>query len=542
MTNVAGSINFSGVSSALKLSTTVTPEPSNTTHHFSTKENNIELFHISIERGLVHWHETSSYLIISIGSTNDELLNLVTQKINQDHLVTFRKDIPCSMIYINKEKKQCFLITDVLGSYPFYYCLFNNTLLFASKQRLLIEQIPREWKLNKHVLFELLHMGMVTPPDTLISELYSLPVTQYLEYTQTVKRHDFYFEVPDYQAISYTKIRDRIIDGFQDTTVKLDPLNIMCSGGLDSSALVALASGFLNKKINLHTCLQSKSSSDYLQTKILQQYFQTKNSYYLISPRTLYSQIDASILAGESEVVGVLSVNAALEYLFAHMLLQGTSTIMTGDDNSITPCSIFKQTPGYYHLKYGLVTQLQSKQLLLNYTESLLAYINKSTLNFIKPYDYHTVASQRLLIHATMIGKIIAKYRMGLNPAQRCIMPLNTSFYRNYIDSLNYHHGSSGFEYRNAIKKMVNDNTPLDEHFFNQPKRWMPSMWEQPSGECFIKKMIQMLTQKDPLSSQIINLSFLEELLKSNNRSDHIPLITALFYLQRFCILFKLKV
>jgi asparagine synthase (glutamine-hydrolysing) len=72
------------------------------------------------------------------------------------------------------EKKELFIARDRLGVKPIYYSLKNNTLVFSSELRSLLESniIPR--KLNKDGLVDYLRYQTVHAPQTIVRDVFML--------------------------------------------------------------------------------------------------------------------------------------------------------------------------------------------------------------------------------------------------------------------------------------------------------------------------------------------------------------------------------
>lgn len=508
---------------------------------FGENQKHKEFFKIYVDGENEAFFENEQYYILCRGLLNPSPLKAqqIANKILNGALSESRDEIECSAIFIDKLKKQCFIITDPLGCYPIYYTVFEHRLFFSNTQKTLmkVSPSPTQWKINKQVLFELFHLGVVSPPDTLISNIHSIPVSHYLTYNLEIRLLEF--ACPPPHRVTYN------IEGHMDllkTCIEMhdsEKIHILCSGGLDSSLLLAISRGILNKEVIAHTVAIDKTHAEYKKTQFLQQQFAIKNHYFYPLPNSIYSKIDESILAGESEVVGALSVNAALEFSFAKSLLQHTFSLMTGDDNAITPTSLEQQAPGYYHLKYGLLSPIQSKNLLIDATSSMLVYVNKSKNLFTSEDKYKLFKQQRLLIHSTMIGKITAKYRNGLNPLQRSYMPLNNSIYRRYIDSHNYYKDNK-YNYRDSLKQLICQYKLLPQEYFKNTKAWMPAVWNLAESQSNLHEMYQIIIN-DELIKELFHFQQLPFILIKQNQKYNIPLLLTLFYLIRFCKLFHLS-
>ena len=179
----------------------------------------------------------------------------------------------------------------------------------------------------------------------------------------------------------------------------------------------------------------------------------------------------------------------------------------------------------------------QSKELLCNYASSHLTYISKSK-GLFSPHDkYAYFKSQRLLVHSTMLGKIIAKYRLGLDANQNLLMPFNAKIYREYIDGVNFYLGPT-FNYRQALQALNRHYQWMPQRLCEQPKQWMPSVWNLPKGQFIFQHIYQQILD-DTMIQQWFDTQKIALILK-NDAMFNQSLMMALYYLLRFKQLFGL--
>ena len=537
MREIIGAINQNGLEPMFQISTFFNKTPHSKSWTYPESQMPVFDLHMNFENHSIYEDQTA--LLISMGFLEEHELKTLSKKLQNNAIYDLREQAVAGLIYYDKITRQCFLMTDLMGCSPIYYFQHQGTLIFASRQDLIIQNIKERWQLNTSLLFEWLHVGIINPPNTLIQNIKSIPVSQFLKTSPSNELRSFQFPIPDYEDFSTQLMKQKLKDGFD---LSLETMDILCSGGLDSSVLVALACKQLNKPVRAHTISLSNDGYEYQTTQILQQALNIDIHYFKSHPEQVFYHIDQSIRQGESEVVGILSVNASMEHLFAQHVNQYSMNMITGDDNAITPSSILSQSPGYYHLKYGFLNPDQSKKLLKNNPLAFLSYINQSKKLFTERPSYGVYKAQRLNIHATMIGKIIAKYRLGMDDIGQCMMPLNHSQYRQYIDRINYHHGHDGFDYRTALKEMLIGENMLAASYFSQPKGWMPHIWSLESAKPFLQKMFDAVVTKDSILNDVFDKAFLKTCLRPTDNEYAVGLLCAMYYLQRFCAIFALEV
>ncbi len=147
-------------------------------------------------------------------------------------------------------QQQLFIARDRFGEKPLYYYFDNQTFLFGSEIKSILEAdfVPRV--LDFRGLDHFLSWLAVPDPDTMFKGIHKLPPAHYLlvkhDGTRTVQRY-WQLSYPEQpRAIHIEDAKELLLDHIrQSIRIRLRadvPLGILLSGGVDSSSLVALAS------------------------------------------------------------------------------------------------------------------------------------------------------------------------------------------------------------------------------------------------------------------------------------------------------------
>lgn len=158
----------------------------------------------------------------------------------------------------DEEKKEAFAARDPLGIKPFYYVQRNSDFAFASELRATLASGLSYRKLSSSGLTGYFLRGTPQEPATLIRDIRMLPAGAYLTWRQGKVRVKSYWALkfkPQYvnrkQATEIT--RTALEDSVRAHFVSDVPVGIFLSGGIDSTALVALAKKVTNKQINTYS-------------------------------------------------------------------------------------------------------------------------------------------------------------------------------------------------------------------------------------------------------------------------------------------------
>jgi asparagine synthase (glutamine-hydrolysing) len=144
-------------------------------------------------------------------------------------------------------EKTCFLARDPLGIKPLYYWQAGSTLVFASELRTILATELPAIRLSMEGLYGYLIGGSVPEPHTLIEGIHCLAAGHWLRWQSNTITQSQYWQL-DFtpEAIDLPeatqKVRHALLDSIKHHFVSDVPVGIFLSGGIDSTAIVALAS------------------------------------------------------------------------------------------------------------------------------------------------------------------------------------------------------------------------------------------------------------------------------------------------------------
>jgi asparagine synthase (glutamine-hydrolysing) len=143
-------------------------------------------------------------------------------------------------------EKTCFLARDPLGIKPLYYWQSGSSLVFASELKsILATQLPSR-DLSVDGLYGYLTSGSVPEPHTLIEGIYCLEAGHWLRWHAGELSQQRYWSI-DFTPATIAQpeavqiVRDALVDSIQHHFVSDVPVGIFLSGGIDSTAVLALA-------------------------------------------------------------------------------------------------------------------------------------------------------------------------------------------------------------------------------------------------------------------------------------------------------------
>ncbi len=145
------------------------------------------------------------------------------------------------------QTKQLFCARDPLGIKPFYYWSVGKRLAFASEVRSLLQADLAPRRLDAEAVHRYLLYGSVQEPDTLIAGIRSLPAGHTLTWKAGQVQLDQFWSLGfgneselDHSSAVQT-VRAALEDSIARHFVSDVPVGIFLSGGIDSTAVLALA-------------------------------------------------------------------------------------------------------------------------------------------------------------------------------------------------------------------------------------------------------------------------------------------------------------
>jgi asparagine synthase (glutamine-hydrolysing) len=143
-------------------------------------------------------------------------------------------------------EKTCFIARDPLGIKPLYYWQVGSTLVFASELRAILATKLPTINLSMEGLYGYLKSGSVPEPHTLIEGIHCLEAAHVLHWksgklsVQQYWQINFGAEITSLPEAKET-VRAALIDSIEHHFVSDLPVGIFLSGGIDSTAVLALA-------------------------------------------------------------------------------------------------------------------------------------------------------------------------------------------------------------------------------------------------------------------------------------------------------------
>ncbi len=324
-------------------------------------------------------------------------------------------------------RAQIFLARDRLGIKPLYYTSTGGVLLFASEVRALTATGRIAPRLAPDSLEAYLLFGSVAEPSTLVEGVYSIPPGHTLSFaadappSKPVPKPYWNFSDAALQAggakpkslvDAAKQLRPLLEETVHDHMISDVPLGVFLSSGLDSTALVALAS---RSQTDLRTFTVVFPEQRFSEAKISRETakrFKTSHQEVLLTPEELFTELDDAVGALDQPTMDGLNtyfVSRAAHSAGLKVALSGL-----GSDEIFGGYSTFTSVPRASFVS-GLGRWVPSpfRRITANAAVRIAAgdAVHKGAAAWSSPNDFpHAYYFTRLLFTPSRVRRLLARY------------------------------------------------------------------------------------------------------------------------------------
>lgn len=205
----------------------------------------------------------------------------------------------------DNQKRELILARDRFGIKPLYYYVSNNFLVFASELRALVATGLVPHKLSRAGLDSYLANGSVAAPLTIVEGVRQLLPGHYLKVnsdldttiTKFADKHATNVQ-PQNRNEAVAQLRAELEESTEKHLVSDVPLGVFLSGGMDSSALVALMNKVSDQKPKTFSVVFEETHlSEENYSRLVAQRFQTDHCEIRLSEKQLLEMLPDAIAA-----------------------------------------------------------------------------------------------------------------------------------------------------------------------------------------------------------------------------------------------------
>jgi asparagine synthase (glutamine-hydrolysing) len=242
----------------------------------------------------------------------------------------------------DSREKRLFIARDRLGIKPLYYTHISDCFLFGSEIKVLLEHPNVRRELDRAALPEYLAFGYLSGTGTMYRGIRKLMPGHYLEISETGEtRIDEYWELeaaadkPAKDEAYYVNAYRELLEGAVRSHLMSDvPLGVFLSGGVDSSAVAALATRIRREPVETFSvgyAEQDYSELPYART--VAEHLHSLHHEVLISSGDFFAALPRLIWHEDEPIVWPSSVSL---YFVAQLARERVKVVLTGEGSDET--------------------------------------------------------------------------------------------------------------------------------------------------------------------------------------------------------------
>ena len=236
----------------------------------------------------------------------------------------------------DKKNEKLFLVRDRMGVKPLFYTTVNNTLIFGSEIKAILSHPAYTRDINHEGLYHYFTFKNIPAPFTAFEGIYSLLPGEMLTFSNRKILKDRWWKIKFDENENYDElyVKEKILGLLEDATrlrmISDVPFGAYLSGGVDSSAVVALMTRFTDKPVKTFSLgyedeLKNKEADLYYARKVSQAY-QTEHHEYIMAYKELMDEIENVITAFDQPFSGTIST-----YFLTKLITKHVKVALTGD-------------------------------------------------------------------------------------------------------------------------------------------------------------------------------------------------------------------
>ncbi|MEP7278883.1 MAG: asparagine synthase (glutamine-hydrolyzing) [Bacteroidota bacterium] len=253
----------------------------------------------------------------------------------------------------DRVEKTLYLVRDRLGVKPLYYYADDHCLVFASEIRAILASGLAPAKLNKAAVANFLQYQSVSPPDSIVSGIHELPAAHFMRVKQGRLEQHCYWDITALNPVTTTDpsvIKKHIYELLQQAVsqrlVSDVPIGAFLSGGIDSSAVVALMSRVsISKPVTFNIAFEEKAFDESAYAEIVAKKFNTEHHKIVLKPEAMLEELGHALNAMDTPTgdgINTYVVSKAIKKAGLTVALSGV-----GGDELFAGYPFFKK---YYQL------------------------------------------------------------------------------------------------------------------------------------------------------------------------------------------------
>lgn len=449
----------------------------------------------------------------------------------------------------DENRRTLFIARDQLGVKPLFYTRKGNDFLFASEIKALLAHPNVEPIVDRNGIMEIFGLGPARIPGSgVLKDIYELPPGSYIEFSPERLTQKRYWQLEanehtDNFDSTVEKVRSLLIDSVQRQLVSDVPICTFLSGGLDSSAISAIAAKALIEKgkdtLNTFSIDYSENDqyftsndfqpdSDSVYAHLMVENIGSIHHDVIINQARLADALDEAVKA--NDLPGMADIDSSL-FLFCHEVRKHATVALSGE------CAdeIFGGYPWYWRNDpsdkdtFPWSKALDLRRSILSHEfdslplEEFVQEQYKKTLADVPKLDSETENEKRmreifyLNLKWFMVTLLNRKDRMSMYNSLEVRVPFADYRIVEYAYNIPWHLKYYDNREKGLLRRALNGMLPNE--IITRKKSPYPKT-HHPEYLAIVKKRLEsiIIDKKSPLL-QLVNSDKIKELLKADSNS-----------------------
>ena len=252
----------------------------------------------------------------------------------------------------DKNKDELFLARDRVGIRPLFYTEIDNSFVFASEIKSILEYPNVNPKISAKALSQYFTFWTSLSPNTAFENIYEVPPGYYMIINSRGKDSKAYWQLPIYKPAEYKfktidsamKVFDSIFSDAVKLRMRADvPVAAYLSGGLDSSVTTSFIKDISHE--NLKTFSIGFTDKDYDESSfqnIASKYFDTEHFSIKCSPEDIAKKFKDVVWHSEAPLLR--TAPTPMSILAKNVRDHNIKVVITGEGADELGYNIFKET------------------------------------------------------------------------------------------------------------------------------------------------------------------------------------------------------
>lgn len=280
-----------------------------------------------------------------------------------------------NLIIIDKRLEKIFFICDSYYGQTLYYHQFEHQTLVTNTQKAIVSYPDFKACFDKQEIMNTLLLGTQYPERTLIKGVNRIAPGYYLKLPEL---ECLKIKFPEFEKNENLTMQDCVETIYQFSLEALEPyttkgsVGVLFSGGNDSSSIAKLLQKKRGDDIYCLSYLAHSNDMNRYNIEAAGELLNIRTNFVNYSEQTLFQNQAMAVWHGESEIVGLNSLNATLEMALAQTLSSKTCA-WTGGEMYQIPLKLQLQSSGSILEKFRIIlnakllTEKESHDLNLSF-------------------------------------------------------------------------------------------------------------------------------------------------------------------------------